>query len=76
MLMHFLKLNIKGQTPEAIVEYFTDNFKDTLVAVGAVTVGILGAWATMDPATPIPGIVAAIPIGFAFDSVFTSGVRK
>ena len=33
MLMHFLKLNIKWQKPEAIVEYITDNFKDTLVDV-------------------------------------------
>lgn len=76
MLMHFLKLKIKGQTPSDILAYFKNNFRDTLVALGATTFGILGAWATMDPLNWIGAIVAAISVGFAFDSMFNSSERS
>lgn len=76
MISHFLKLKIKAQTPHAILSYFVENFRDTLTAVIGLTVGIFGAWATMDPAAWMTGIIAAFPIGYTFDSVFTSPQRK
>lgn len=32
MVTHFLKKNIKGETPTEILSYFKDNFKSTLTA--------------------------------------------
>ena len=76
MISHFLKLKIKGQTPQEIFGYFIDNFKDTLTATIGMSIGVFGAWTAMDPTAWTIGVIAAFPIGYTFDSVFTSAKRK
>ncbi len=75
MFMHFLKLKVKGQSAEDIAQYFKENFKGTLTAIGSTGFAIAGLWATSDPVNYIPALLASVPLGFAFDSVFTSSSR-
>ena len=75
MMMHFLKLKVKGQSAEDVWQYFRENFKGTLTAILSTGFAVAGLWATADPGNPIPSILASVPLGFAFDSVFTSGSR-
>ena len=76
MAMHFLKLKVKGQSFEDVKQYFVANAKSTITAVLSTAVGVAGLWVTSDPVVPWPSIIAAVPIGFSFDSIFTSGVRS
>lgn len=76
MFMHFLKLRVKGQSAEDVLQYFKENFKGTLTAIISTGFAIAGVWATADPSNAVPLIIASVPLGFSFDSVFTSGARK
>lgn len=62
MIVHFLKLDIKGQTASDIKAYFTNNLKYTLWAL-IVTLFVSGGALALNQ-----GIMAAFLAGYTFDS--------
>ena len=67
MFTHFLKKNIKGETPTAIIQYFKDNFKSTLTAIIVTVVTASGYFFQLNP-DEFNDIVAIFLIGYMFDS--------
>jgi hypothetical protein len=63
MFVHFLKLDVTGQTASDVFAYFKGNFKYTLWAT-IVTVVFAGSAWYMDQ-----GLLAAFLSGYAFDSM-------
>lgn len=63
MFVHFLKLEITGNTLSDMLGYFSNNFRYTLYALITTTMFGIGAW-WMEQ-----GITAAFMAGYAFDSL-------
>lgn len=70
MTTHFLKKNIKGETPTEILNYFRDNFKSTLIAFVLTTVMYLGYWNMFVSGQEFKDVMVIFLIGYAFDSAF------
>lgn len=69
MFIHFLKLNIKGETVTDITDYFKDNLKSTFIAFVVTSVAFLGYYMQLATGTNAD-IVAAFMTGYTFDSIF------
>lgn len=70
MLVHFLKKNIKGETPTEILGYFKDNFKSTIVAFILTTVMYVAYHQLFVDGESVKDIMVIFLIGYAFDSTF------
>lgn len=71
MFAHFLKKNIKGESRTEVKNYFRDNYRSTLLAVIATSVGF-----AMIIMSDTANIVSAFGIGYAFDSAFNKWEGK
>jgi hypothetical protein len=69
MFIHFLKMNIKGETLTEICEYFTVHFKSTAIAVVVTVVSTIGYYFKLSHPDP-ESVVAAFGIGYMCDSLF------
>jgi len=70
MLTHFLKKNIKGETPTEILGYFKDNFKSSLTAIILTSVMFFAYYQLFITAESVKDIMIVFLIGYAFDSTF------
>ena len=69
MFLHFLKKNIAGETATAIVDYFKNNLKSTIIALFATMIGVTAYLATLKTGQGVD-IMAALGCGYTFDSLF------
>lgn len=69
MITHFLKKQIKGETPTEILSYFKDHFRSTLIAVISTVIGVVSYHFTL-AVNEINDPIAAFGIGYTFDSIF------
>lgn len=67
MVIHFLKLDVKGQTADDIKTYFKENVKNTIAAT-VITLFAAGTAFAMGQ-----GLMAAFLAGYAFDSALNKG---
>lgn len=70
MLTHFLKKNIKGETPRQILNYFKNNFKSTITAFILTSVMYIAYHQLFVTAEDVKDIMVIFLIGYAFDSTF------
>ena len=70
MVTHFLKKNIKGETPTEILGYFKDNFKKTITAFILTSVMYIAYHQMFVDAESVKDIMVIFLIGYAFDSTF------
>ena len=70
MATHFLKKNIKGETPTEILNYFKDNFKSTITAFILTSVMFIAYHQMFVDAESVKDIMVIFLIGYAFDSTF------
>lgn len=70
MFTHFMKKNIKGETPTEIIHYFKDNFKSTITAFILTTVMYLAYHQLFVASADVKDIMVIFLIGYAFDSTF------
>lgn len=70
MFTHFLKKNIKGETPTEIFSYFKDNFKSTITAFILTTVMFFAYYQMFVEGASVKDIMVIFLIGYAFDSTF------
>ena len=70
MVTHFLKKNIKGETPTEILNYFKDNFKSTITAFILTSVMFIAYHQMFVDAESVKDIMVIFLIGYAFDSTF------
>ena len=70
MITHFLKKNIKGETPTEILSYFKDNFKSTITAFILTTVMYIAYHQLFVDGESVKDIMVIFLIGYAFDSTF------
>ena len=68
MISHFFKKKIVGETPTAILHYFKDNFKSTVVAFIVTFVGTVGYYTQMATGQNAD-YIAIFTIGFSLDSM-------
>ena len=70
MITHFLKKDIKGETPTKILSYFKDNFKSTITAFILTTVMYIAYHQLFVDGESVKDIMVIFLIGYAFDSTF------
>ena len=70
MFVHFLKKNIKGETPTEILNYFRDNFKSTFTAFILTSVMFIAYHQMFVVNADVKDIMVIFLIGYAFDSTF------
>lgn len=70
MVTHFLKKNIKGETPTEILRYFKDNFKSTVTAFILTSVMFFAYYQLFVEAQSVKDVMIVFLIGYAFDSTF------
>ena len=70
MFTHFLKKNIKGETPTEILSYFKDNFKSTITAFILTSVMYIAYHQLFITSADVKDIMVIFLIGYAFDSTF------
>jgi hypothetical protein len=70
MVTHFLKKNIKGETPTEILGYFKDNFKSTLIALILTSVMFFGYYELFVIDSDFKDVMVIFLIGYTFDSAF------
>lgn len=70
MLLHFMKKNIKGETPTEIKNYFKDHFKSTFIAFAGTTIAYLAYYFVSIELKSKPDIIAVFGLGYMFDSFF------
>lgn len=70
MLTHFLKKNIKGETPTEILTYFKDNFKSTITAFILTSVMYFAYYQLFVVESDVKDLMVIFLIGYAFDSTF------
>ena len=70
MLTHFLKKNIKGETPTEILGYFKDNFKSTLIAFVLTSIMYFAYYDLFIVESNVKDLMVIFLIGYAFDSTF------
>ena len=70
MLTHFLKKNIKGETPTEILGYFKDNFKSTVTALILTSVMYFAYYQLFVSESEVKDLMVIFLIGFSFDSTF------
>lgn len=70
MVTHFLKKNIKGETPTEILSYFKDNFKSTLTAFILTSVMFFAYYQLFVYESEVKDLMIVFLIGYAFDSTF------
>lgn len=70
MLTHFMKKNIKGETPTEILGYFKDNFKSTITAFILTSVMFVAYHQLFVTSADVKDIMVIFLIGYAFDSTF------
>ena len=70
MVTHFLKKNIKGETPTEILGYFKDNFKSTLTAFVLTSVMFFAYYQLFVYESEVKDLMIIFLIGYAFDSTF------
>ena len=73
MMAHILKKKVKGETAEAIVDYFTDNTRYTMLAL----IGMVVAVFTVYEPTMVwyKSMVVGIMAGLSCDSLFNKGKK-
>lgn len=71
MFSHFLKKNIKGESRTEVRNYFRDNYRSTLLALIATTVGF-----AMIIMSDTVNVVSAFGVGYLFDSTFNKWEDK
>ena len=69
MLMNFLKQKVKGETLTEISQYFTSNFKSTLVALVSTVAAVGGYYFSLSTDQPAD-ILTAFGLGYMCDSFF------
>lgn len=69
MFVHFLKMNIKGETLTDITQYFSVHFKSTVISIIATTVAALGYYFKLDHPDP-EAIGIVFGLGYMCDSFF------
>jgi preprotein translocase subunit SecF len=70
MLTHFLKKNVKGETPTEILSYFKDNFRSTLTAFILTSVMYFAYYNLFVVESDVKDLMVIFLIGYAFDSTF------
>ncbi len=69
MIVHFLKQKVKGQTLVEIREYFSANFKDTLIAFIATSLGFVAYMFGLSTGQNAD-FLAVFAVGYMCDSFF------
>ena len=70
MFVHFMKKNIKGETPTEVLGYFKDHFKSTLTAFILTSVMYFAYYNLFVDAESVKDLMVVFLIGFSFDSTF------
>ena len=70
MFTHFLKKNVKGETPTEILLYFRDNFKSTITAFILTSVMYFAYYQLFVYEGEVKDLMIIFLIGYAFDSTF------
>jgi hypothetical protein len=69
MFIHFAKKNIRGETATEVRDFFRDNFKSTVIALGVTVLSVILFYATIATGQAAD-IVIALMNGYTFDSAF------
>ncbi|MBQ09320.1 MAG: hypothetical protein CMD96_05980 [Gammaproteobacteria bacterium] len=73
MMAHILKKKVKGETAEAIVDYFTDNMRYTITALIGMVVAVLMVY---DPNIVwYKSMLVGAMAGMTCDSAFNKGKK-
>ena len=75
MFSHFLKKNVSGETATAIVDFFKDNLKTTLLALITTFVSVV-AYKFSLATGQTADILVAFLLGFGFDSTLNKWEAK
>lgn len=77
MLAHFLKLRIREQSLASVLNYFVENFKDTLLAlISTVCASFLVVY-ILTPEAPLLAIfLTAASTGYNSDSFWNTGAER
>ena len=72
MFSHFLKKKVKGESPTEILGYFKDNFKSTVIAFIATSIGFVAYYLEVIDSNPegLRDVITIFGLGYLNDSLF------